>query len=253
MGNNYFVFDGTRCTDFDIFVQRFPAQNKPVRKVEKVSIPGRNGDLRIFAGGYDNVTVSYDCYFRGSPEKASAIAQWLYGRGAGYSVLRDTYHPGVYRLAAFDGPVEVENILNRYGRCVFNFDCKPELFLDSGQETLEYQILTPTPRAAQIELYNPTAFPAKPKIRLYASGGSNATSVTIDESALTVQNIDGYIDLDCDTQNAYKGSQNQNSKIQLSGNTDFPTLAPGLNTITIAGVGQQYVSKLEITPRWWML
>ena len=47
--DNYFCFAGRRCTDFDVFVERFPVQEKPMRQVELISVPGRNGALRMNA------------------------------------------------------------------------------------------------------------------------------------------------------------------------------------------------------------
>jgi len=45
--DNYFCFAGKRSTDFGVFVERFPTQEKPIRQVELVSVPGRNGSLRL--------------------------------------------------------------------------------------------------------------------------------------------------------------------------------------------------------------
>lgn len=108
--DNFFMFAGRRSTEFGLVVERFPSQPKPARKVELISIPGRNGMLRVDQGAYENVTVSYECYFKGGPNQASTISGWLYASGGGYAVLRDTYHPDVFRMAAFDNMSEIENI-----------------------------------------------------------------------------------------------------------------------------------------------
>ena len=69
--DNYFCFAGKRSTDFGVFVERFPTQEKPIRQVELVSVPGRNGSLRLDKGNYENVAVAYECYCRGGPDKMS--------------------------------------------------------------------------------------------------------------------------------------------------------------------------------------
>ena len=64
----------------------------------------------------------------------------------------------------------------------------------------------------------------------------------------TLKAADGYTDIDCDLEDAYKGSANKNGCLQLYSG-EFPTLAPGENGITL-GTG---ITKVEITPRWWSL
>jgi phage-related protein len=44
---------------------------------------------------------------------------------------------------------------------------------------------------------------------------------------------------------AYKGNENRNSVLIIS---DFPVLVPGDNEISFTGF-----TKVEITPRWWVL
>ena len=105
--DNYFCFAGKRSTDFGVFVERFPTQEKPIRQVELVSVPGRNGSLRLDKGNYENVAVAYECNCRGGPDKMSEIADWLYAAEDGYAELRDTYHPGVFRMAQTLVPVHL--------------------------------------------------------------------------------------------------------------------------------------------------
>ena len=62
----------------------------------------------------------------------------------------------------------------------------------------------------------------------------------------TLAAIDGSITLDSDTENAYKGTTNLNSKVTIP---DFPELVPGDNEITWTGG----ITSAQITPRWWTL
>ena len=55
--------------------------------------------------------------------------------------------------------------------------------------------------------------------------------------------MDGYIEIDSEIMNAYKGETLQNSKMVTS---DFPKLAAGENKINWLG----NVTKVEIMPRW---
>ena len=239
--DNYFVFDGKRSTDLGLFVERYPTQPKPQRQVETIAVPGRNGALHYYPGGYENVTVRYNCYFRGGPEQASEIAAWLYGAVGGYKILRDTYHPSVFRHAIFDGPLDVENLWNQHGRCSLEFDCKPQLWTDTGQQPIEFALPISADnwsfdRAAVGLLYNPYPFVAKPLIRI--EGYAN--------QLITIKNAAGeshlscktgpYAEIDCDLQNMYRDDANENTGLDVS--TDFPTLEPGENIIIMSRYGK---------------
>lgn len=248
MADNFFIFSGRRCTDYDMFVEHYPEQPKPARKLEHIDVPGRNGSLTIDGGGYENVTVRYDCYFRGGPEQASAIAAWLYSAGSGYTRLEDTYHPGVYRLASFNGPVTAENIMGRHGRCTLEFTCRPELWLKSGDEPM---VLLPDPEVRTFEaaIYNPTAFVSRPLMRLEGVG---AGSINLGRTYVSITGLEDYLEIDADTQNCYRDDVNANSKVTLTSDL-FPELVPGVNRLLAAGVGAQAFSKITIWPRWWTL
>ena len=66
--------------------------------------------------------------------------------------------------------------------------------------------------------------------------------------AYTVQisELDEYVMLDSELQDAYKDTQNKNSTISAAA---FPVLEPGENTIRWDGD----VTGVEITPRWWTI
>ena len=253
MYDNYFTWNGRRCLDLGVVVEYFPDQPKPARRVETVTIPGRSGALRLTADGFENVKVKYRCWYKGSPERASEVADWLFASGE-YGELRDTYHPGRYRMAAFDGPLDIANIFNEFGRADLTFTAQPQLWADSGKNTV--QILpSGEERVYQGTLFNPYPFEARPLIRLVGTGAATL-SVGVAGSAdkygaFSVEGVEEYIDIDCETLNAYKGDQNCNR--DLKGWTKFLRLWPGENLITIAGVLTQTITAVQITPRWWGL
>lgn len=262
--DNYFEFDGRRSTDFGLYVERYPVQPKPQRQVEVIDVPGRSGVLHYYPGGYNNVTIPYECYFRGGPEQASEIAAWLYGAAGGYKVLRDTYHPGVFRRAAFDGPLDLENIWNRYGRCTLEFDCAPQLWTDAGQQPVEFDLPISSTGSWSFDtaavglLYNPYPFAAKPLI--YIEGyGRNVVTIRSQEGRESHLSCETgpYAEIDCELQNMYKDDLNQNTYLDVT--AEFPALEPGENIILMSRTAQPatsdspYRPRLVITPRWWHL
>ena len=68
----------------------------------------------------------------------------------------------------------------------------------------------------------------------------------VGDQMVQINTIDGYVDLDSETQNAFKGTVNCNSNIVR---TDLPTLPAGKTGIRTEG----NITGYEITPRWWRI
>lgn len=230
---------GRYSDDLRVVVERYPDYPVPSRNVEIVSVPGRNGDLHFDGGNYENYTQRYDVYLSaarfGLPEIASAAAAWLLSP-AGYQRLEDSYNPDVYRMAYFAGPMDVANVFNKFGRTTLEFACKPQRWLRSGEEAVSIT-------ASGAVVSNPTAFAALPYIKVYGSG---AGELSVGQITCTLLDIDEYIELDSDLQNAYKATENKNSTVSIP---QFPALQPGDNAITWSGG----ITAVEIVPRWWTL
>lgn len=229
---------GKSSDDVSVFVEHYPSQIRPAKKYNKTSVPGRNGDLIFEQGVFENYIQPYDIYISAEktklPGAAKAVAEWLYAP-KGYQKLEDSYDPDVFRLAFFSGPADIENILNIFGRATVEFDCKPQRFLVSGEEATRYFSAT--------TVTNPTAFTALPLITVYGSG---AGALNIGGTVVNFNSIDESIELDCETENAYKGVTNLNNTISAP---SFPKLVAGANEISWSGG----IESVRITPRWWTL
>lgn len=232
----YFVFAGIPSMDFDIWCSGWETLPFPSRDVETVKVPGRNGTLSLDNGRYENVPVRYKCYIQGDfTGKYRGFLNFL-SRNRGYWRLEDTYHPDEYRLGQITAEISPEvsqHLID--GHFTVEFDCKPQRFLKSGErpETL------PGSGAA---FFNPTQFRALPLIRVYGTG-----TLTVGGESLRITAADGYTDLDCDIQEAFKDGMNCNGNLTLI-TGGFPVLEPGANTVTYSGF-----SGVQIVPRWWTL
>ena len=235
---NYLIFDDVNSSNFDIYISGEGLFNAPSRDVESVSIPGRDGDLQIDHGRFNNIQVTYTAFnfenglvnFR---TKLANLRNALASK-KGYQRLTDTFHPDEYRLGVFKEGLEVDPVMYNYAANMeLVFDCKPQRFLVSGE--------TSTDIADGGSITNPTRFDAKPLIFVTGSGSFTVNGVT-------VQVPDG-VYLDCDIMEAYRISGgaiiSANNEVTL---TDFPVLVPGANTFALTGI-----TKLTITPRWWIL
>lgn len=234
--NNGFVFAGHSTSDFRMLVEHYPDQKAPKRKRTSISVPGRNGDLHYDEEAFANYQQKYVCGFCGGSkiaDLAHAIKCWLFASGK-YQRLEDVYDPEHFRLATFAGPLDIENQLNKIGKCTIIFDCAPQYFLKSGEQSISL--------AAPTVLHN-AYFTALPIINIFGTG---AGSLTVGGRTVQLFDLTGSITLDCEMQNAYRGTENLNSKISAP---EFPQLLHGDNPISWAGG----VERVEIMPRWWEL
>ena len=237
MLNNYFIFAGESSLDYGIGISGSGTYNKPPKRVETQSVPGRNGDLVIEDGSYENLEYTFPAYIvEDLPVRIDGLAAMLLS-AKGYQRIEDTYHPEHFRMGVYTKGLDIETgTLNAYGRFDITFNVKPQKFLLSGEHETAFTdngIIT-----------NPTRFASKPLIRVYGTGvlGINSESVTITDA-------DEYTDLDCDAEEAYKDSyvNNCNGNVILSG-SNYPRLTAGDNHISLDGI-----TKVVIIPRWFTL
>lgn len=230
----FLIFGDHGSDEYGIYISGAGTFNAPKRDVETVTVPGRNGSLTIDNGRYENIEVSYEAYIRQDFRlSAGAARDWLLA-SAGYRRLEDTYHPEFYRMGRFTGPLDFDmRFLNMSGECTLTFDCLPQRFDKAGE--------IPVTLSAAGTLYNPYFQTAKPLIRVY---GTAAGNLTVGSVIVQIKAIDGYVDLDSETQNAYKGATNCNGNIYVP---EFPSLPAGTTGVSWSGG----ITSVEITPRWW--
>lgn len=236
MSRQWLIFGEKSTRDFGIYISGENTFNAPARRVDKFDIPGRNGQLTIDSGAYENIAVLYPAFIL--DDFSRNIAAWrsyaLSQRG--YKRLEDTYHPGEYRMAIYNEELSAETYgyMHTQGQVDITFDCKPQRFLKSGDLPVEY--------TAAGSIYNRTDFEAKPLLRCYGSG-----TFSIGHEVITITTSREYIDVDCDMMDAYCGTANCNSEIEMDSD-EFPVLYPGEN-----GIDPGDLAKIIVTPRWWTL
>lgn len=239
---NSFTFGGRSSKDFYLHVEKFPALKASARRRKGFYVPGRNGMLYHDENAFENHPQPYEVYFHSdipAPQQAHKINSWLLHSGA-YQKLQDTYDPLHYRMATFAGPLDVENTLNRYGRCVIEFDCAPQYYLVSGDYPVIYK--------ESGSIWNPTLFPALPMVTVYGSG---AGSVSFGSIEVQIHSIPDHLILDCERQNAYR--KNKDGSVEncngLIYAPEFPVIEAGNSIVQISGD----IDRIEIIPRWWEL
>lgn len=132
---NKFTFNGHSTNEFGLLVTGLSTYGAPSRRVERVSVPGRNGYVLLDDETYENYIARYDVAIGNSfKANARAIANWLLSSRE-YSVLTDTYNPESYRMASFYSNIDyVVTALARYGTASIEFDCKPQRYMTTNND-----------------------------------------------------------------------------------------------------------------------
>ena len=227
--NDWFEWNGVRCTQYGIHVLEQPPVMIPSERVTFTDVPGRSGSLTQLEGDdvYDDMVLTATCLIA-DPARIPEIAAWLRGSGTVTFANRQGgfYHARVVNQIPF------EKILRGNPHCSFaiNFRCKPFWYLS------DVKPITLTTSGSFIT--NPGCVASEPVITVYGSGEITLmVGMTITELEITDK-----ITLDTPLMEAYSGSTSMNSC--MSG--DFPSLLSGKNAVSWSG----NVSRVEIQPNW---
>lgn len=248
-------FDGVQLNDnSNIFVSDDSEWYAiPTRDYTMFSVAGKNGDLLQDNGKYNNIerTFAFDLIKNGKelPDLEANVASKI-----GYKQLRNSDDPNCYCMAAYAG---IERIsfgqLKMNGRANLVFNCKPQKYLDSGNNAV-----TAGSSSSPVQIHNPTRYTAKPLIRMPANGdlyirGYNQGfrlqmgNITEVSSSIT------YALIDCETLEVYNGTINLAPYLTIVsaslGNESFPFLS-GDGYYDLIDYG---ATSSSVYPRWWKL
>lgn len=230
------IFNNKSSADCRIQVAHPPGYAYPERDYTITHIPGRNGDIIQDNGCYKNVERTYEVSFDAPNEDfatyANAVSAWLHST-TGYARLEDSYEPNYYRMATYQESNIFENLYNQAGTATIVFECKPQRFLKTGDNTITIR--------NSLTIMNPTGFEAYPLFKVTGTSGV----LTVNGNSITFSSIDDFVMLDCELQDAYKETTNKNSTVSGT----FPVLKPGSNTISWTGD----ISSVTMKPRWWTI
>ena len=141
------TWNGVSSDTIGVIVERIPNRYVPTRRFSPQQVAGRNGNILLVDKAFPNVEQEYEVYLsaeaQGLPSVARACAEWLMGPD-GYCRLTDSYDTTVYREAFLLGGFDIENILNKFGRCTITFSCKPQKYLLTGDTPIEIPAGTTT-------------------------------------------------------------------------------------------------------------
>lgn len=255
MDNYDVILNGVSGADMGLLFPSPLELSAPEPRVTTESVPGRNGDVHIFDGSYKNRTAYLrGCLYEGFVKGAfDVFNEWLFAK-PGYLRLETADDPGHFMMARVANGSSVLTRANKVAPVDVKFDCKPQRFLVSGENSSNVYKTDPNPTL----LLNITKYASKPllKINYTVTTGNGQIlfensngSQTIYVSTLKLANYGQsiYYDSEIDTvYNNYGGGTSYDDVFRYSADI---VLTPGENLIAVAGD----IDSVEITPRWWVL
>lgn len=134
MPKSWFSYNGLSCEKWNCYKTQpinFPT---PVRNVKKISVPGRNGDIVIDEGSYNNLTVTVECYIDGPFIRLFDAMRAALMADPDYHVLTDSLYPNEYRMARVTD-VKAKITTPTAGSAQIELDVKPQRFLTADNAT----------------------------------------------------------------------------------------------------------------------
>ena len=149
------IYNGIDLRGFGVYVSGEGSWTKPAPEFERVSVPGRSGDLITYNRRYSNVDIVYRLgIVRDFNANYGDLIDALLS-DPGYHRLEDTSHPGEYRMAMIEAGIDPSMTpWNRAGEFDVIFDCKPQIYLTSGE--------LPVSLTSSGTIFNPTLFEYRP-------------------------------------------------------------------------------------------
>lgn len=173
-----FVFDGIDSKQYGVYITGQGVFDAPVRDVEMIEIPGRNGSYALDKGRFKNIEVTYPAGTFGNSETefAQAISDFRNALASRFKYCRltDEYNPNEYRMAVYKGGLEVSPAQLKAGEFDITFDCKPQRFLISGE--------TEQTISSGATVTNPTLFDSHPLLLVDGYGDIN-----INDDVISIQ------------------------------------------------------------------
>ena len=238
------IWAGTSNKDVGMVVEHYPSIVFPERDQEIQHVPGRNGDIVLSTGSFQNYEQSYSVFFDskrygGLEQVMPKVTGWLLGH-EGYQKLEDSYFPDFYRMAYYSGGSEFLSIFNEYGKGTLTFVCAPEKFYKSGSRPMNL--------SKGIKLKNPSSFKAKPLLYITATSGGK---IYFNDAEIEITELTTEMYIDVKKHYAYKILDSGNY-MNLNGRIvgKFEDLELGKET-TITWNGG--ITSIKITPYWWSI
>ena len=202
----WFHFKGKDSRDFGILISAAPEKVRAERRVEQVTIPGRNGELTVDEGTYAPYVISVECSTRGS-ENLDEILAWLNGAG---ELILCTEPDKAFRASIYN-KISVADMIYLYNSFLLQFRVQPFKYsVNAAGDALE--LTAPT------TIRNSGTVYSEPIITVYGSGD---ITLSINGNPYPLRNVQESITIDSEMMEVFKEDTNQNGKYGGAGFRDL--------------------------------
>lgn len=221
-----FIFNGKTNTEFGLRVAEGKKISTSVFDVERVAVPGRDGDLLISNNRLNSAELSFPVNFVKEKgliaTEVYKISEWL--NVAGYKDLIISYDPDFIYRAAYLETFSIEETMRQFGKTTINFVCYPIKFYKQGRKTQKL-----TNGASFNGLGNVNA---KPIITLVGSGDC---TLTINGRKTKLRGVQGKITIDMQANQVFKDNLPAWDKVVRSPQFQMPYYDFGRNLVSWDG------------------
>ena len=232
--NDWFTWNGVRCTDYGIHVLNQPDIIRPAERISTEKVFGHSGALTKLEGEavYDEFIAPAECIIR-DVSRIREINAWLHGEGQ----VAFANRAGGFFHARVANQIEYAKTLRSIPhRCfTINIRCQPHFYHDDSEEM--------TLLESGVFITNPGTAASEPVITVTGSGD---ITLMIGQYIVELAGVDGSIILDTPRMEAYK----MDGPLPVSRNSimtgGFPVLVPGANAVSWTGE----VVSVTIQPHW---
>ena len=231
-----FTFNGKTNTEFGLRVAEGKKISTSGLDVERVAVPGRDGELLISNNRLNSAELSFPVNFVKEKgliaTEVYKISEWLGVEG--YKDLTISYDPDFIYRAAYLETFSIEETMRQFGKTTINFVCYPVKFYKQGRTTI-----TASNGGTINGLGNVNA---KPIITLLGNGDC---TLTINGRKTKLRAVQGKITLDMQANQVYKDNLPAWDKVVRSPQFQMPYLDYGRNLISWDGNFEVF-----IIPNW---
>lgn len=223
MSEPYIIFNGIDSRELGVVMEQLPDFYRPLRNMELIAVPGRDGRLEQDDGTHDVFTTPMKVNCFGVP--LSRVYAWL--SGAGWLISGDEPDRAVW--ASMHMPIKPTRF-RVGGACYDSLNCtvycQPYRYFYPEVEDV-------TITASPGEIDNPGTAQSQPIITIRGSG---EFSVMLGQYHMVFRDITDGIIVDCELEECFSLDRAEllNGKAEMD---EYPRLLPGANYIQWSGTG----------------
>lgn len=224
----WFTFNGIDSREMGVIVTAMAETVRAERRIESITVAGRNGSLHTGEGVYESYDRTMECALI-KRARLDEITAWLVGSG---EMTFSTEPDKVYRVTIAN-KISIAQMMRVFQKFQVILDTQPFKYsVNAAGDALE--LTAPT------TIRNSGTVYSEPLITVYGSGD---ITLTINGADFPLYGVQESITIDSEMMEVFKGNTNQNGKY---GGAEFPRFEVGKNEIRWTG----NVSKIKIQPRW---